>query len=282
MTTATAAVDPGATSFGPYRLERLLGRGRSSRVYLARTPHGARVALKVSQAASGERGEARHAFAAEYELLRAISDPRVVRVHPAHATVARGTPCLVMEHVPGGTLRDLMRARLAPSRAVHFLREAARALAAVHAAGLVHRDVAPANLLVRPDGTLVLADFGIATHAGDQASAAVPGSLLGTIRYTAPEQLEGARAAAQADVYSLGALFHEMLSGQPLFPGATPLEIAAQHLAATPRRLPPRLAAWQPTIDLLVQKRPGHRPADAAAVLHEIEALAATPGPRAD
>lgn len=265
----------GRHSLGPYRLERLLGRG----VYIGRDRHGARVAVKVLPARAGDEPNGGR-LALECALLSCVEDRRVVRVR-GHG-VFDGVAYLALDYVAGGTLRERMRGALSQSIAVRLVREAARGLAAVHAAGIAHRDVKPDNLLASADGSLVLADFSVAARIGDATARAAPGCLVGSVCYASPEQLAGALPAASADVYSLGILLHELLCGRTPFAGTTPLEIIAQHLAAPVPRLPGALAPYQPIIDRLLDKRPEHRPPDAAAVLHEIQVLARRHGAAMD
>lgn len=257
----------GSYSLGPYRLERVLGRG----VYVGRDGAGARVAVKVLAARPADEATWRR-FALECALLSAVDDRRVVRLR-GHG-VFDGLAYLALDYIEGGTLRARMRGALSPSAAACVLCEAAGGVAALHAAGIVHRDIKPDNLLVSADGALVLADLGAAARVGDAAACAQDGCLIGSLRYAAPEQLTGAVPAPSADVYSLGVLFHELLCGRTPFAGGTPLEILAQHLVAPIPRLPLRLQAWQPLIDRLLDKRPEHRPPDARAVLEAFWSLA--------
>ncbi|HVE54788.1 MAG TPA: protein kinase, partial [Ramlibacter sp.] len=124
----------------------------------------------------------------------------------------------------------------------------------------------PANFLLRADGTLVLADLGIAVAAGTRPTQR-EGTVTGTPRYVAPEQLQGAPASPAADVYALGVLLHEMLSGRPPFAGETLMEILSQHLVATPPRLPAASARLQPLVDRMLAKEVECRLPNAEAVL---------------
>jgi serine/threonine protein kinase len=170
-----------------------------------------------------------------------------------------------MEHLQGGDLARRLREPLPREQALSLLRQAAGALAQLHRQGLVHRDVKPANFLLRADGSLVLADFGLVAEAGQQD--VVPGTLVGTPRYVAPEQLQGAPAAPAADVYGLGVLLYEMLCGRPPFAGETLAEVLAQHLVATPAPLPAALADLQPLADRMLAREVHTRLPDADAVL---------------
>jgi serine/threonine protein kinase len=261
-----------------YRIGRLLGRGRTAAVHMAQDSAGSLVAIKLLQRRAGAAEPDWNRFATECALAASVQHPQVVRVH--RHRVLGDVAYLSMEYLPGGTLREGVRHGLPPADALHLLRQAAAGVAAAHRAGVVHRDVKPENFLWRADGTLVLTDFGSAAHAGD-ADARVPaGRLLGTLRYAAPEQLQGGAPAATADVYSLGVLFHEMLCGEPPFCGRTPLELVSQHLVAAVPRLPHALASYQHLLDRLLNKQSQHRPPDAGALLHEIQALAPAGGGR--
>jgi serine/threonine-protein kinase PpkA len=179
-----------------------------------------------------------------------------------------------MEHAAGGTLARHLGQALEPGVVLRLVRQAALALAQLHAAGRVHRDLKPANFLLRGDGSLVLADFGLVTAAGARDAGAKPGALFGTPRYVAPEQLQGAPAQPAADVYSLGVLLHELLCGRPPFGGETMMEVLSQHLVAAVPPLPPQLAALQPLAEAMLAKDAAQRLPDARAVLERMAALA--------
>jgi serine/threonine protein kinase len=155
---------------------------------------------------------------------------------------------------------------LSRADAVRLLREAAHALAALHARGWVHRDVKPANLLLRADGSLALGDFGTACPSGTE-SVKPAGTVTGTPRYAAPEQFQGAAAHASADVYSLGIVLCEMLCGHVPYAGETATELLAQHLLAPVPQLAPAHADLQPLVHAMLAKNPRDRLPDAQAVL---------------
>jgi eukaryotic-like serine/threonine-protein kinase len=250
-------------SLAGYELEAVVGRGRRSIVYLARRADDANeVALKVIGKAQLQGHGAVTTPAREFETLAALAHPHVIRpiAHGATGEVA----WLAMEHAAGGSLAQ-EAGPIEPVRVASLLREAAGALASIHEQGWVHRDVKLANLFVRGDGTLALGDFGSARPCGS-ASPDAPGTVVGTPRYAAPEQSEGAAADPAADVYSLGACLHEMLTGQPPYPGETLTELLGQHLLAPVPQLPREHAHWQPLLGAMLAKDPSQRPSAQAVI----------------
>ncbi len=242
-----------------YRLVRAIGSGRRSTAWLAEDlQRGGELVLKLQQA----RGSALHCDAA---VAARVQDDSLVRVVDHGSTSQWGY--LAMEYIEGGALAARMRAGLTRAEALALFAQAARAVAGLHRAGLVHRDLKPANFLLRADGRLVLADYGLVAAARQCAPRFAEGAVFGTPRYVAPEQLQGAPAAPAADVYSLGVLLHEMLSGHPPFPGETLMEVLSQHLLAQPARLQYPLADLQPLVDRMLVKDAQCRLPDADAVL---------------
>lgn len=255
----TAAGAGGATPRVPgYQLQRPVGTGRHGSVWLAQD-------LRTGVAAAVKLRAGPDSFAAESAIAQRVLSPHVVQVH-AHGAVD-GVQWMAMEYLPGGSLAPHVCGRLAPAPALAWLRQAARALAPLHRQQLVHRDVKPANFLLREDGTLVLADLGLAAASGTVGASFDDGVLVGTARYVAPEQLQGAPARPAADVYALGVLLYEMLAGRPPFSGPSALEVLAQHLVAPPPRLPQDCAGLQPLVDRLLAREMNRRLPDADAVL---------------
>ena len=173
-----------------------------------------------------------------------------------------------MEYVEGDALsRTLARVgRLTPARTMALIAQAADALQAAHEKGIVHRDVKPGNLLVRPNGTLVLTDFGIArSAAAGQLTAA--GSVLGTASYISPEQASGELATPASDIYALGVVAYQCLAGRRPFEGETPIEIAMQHVDGTPPPLPPDIPGpVRAVVERCLAKDPAQRWPSAAAL----------------
>jgi serine/threonine protein kinase len=199
---------------GRYEIERPLGHGAMAVVDLARDRELDRhVALKRLAENLARDEDLRARFIREGRLAARLSHPNIVRVFDVGET--DGRPYIAMEHVDGETLADLIqRGPVDPGEAAQLGVQAARALAAAHAAGLVHRDVKPHNLLLGRDGVLKLGDFGIALGLeGTKFTAA--GTVLGTAAYLAPEQARGEQVTSAADVYALGLVLVELLTGHP-------------------------------------------------------------------
>jgi serine/threonine protein kinase len=200
-----------AVSGGRYRLERPLGRGGMATVYLAHDEQLDRaVAVKLLAENLADDATFRKRFLREARLAARLSHPNVVNIYDAGET-EDGRPYIVMEHVQGMTLADLMRqrGRLSAAEAAGLAVQACRGLAHAHAAGLVHRDVKPQNLLLGPGGTLKVADFGIA-RAAETTALTQAGTVLGTAAYLSPEQATGEEVTSAADVYSVGAVLYQL------------------------------------------------------------------------
>ena len=243
-----------------YRVERVLGRGRHASLWLAFDKgRGENVALKIAQ---------RGCMRAEFDAQRSIADDRVVRAHDC-GVLPDGRPFLAMEYVSGG---DVMHARLSQDAIDDVITDAAAALAGVHRHGWVHRDIKPAHFLLRGEREVALCDFGSACRIGARPQHSAP-SVIGTPRYAAPEQIEGAAATPAADVYSLGVCAFEWLAGHPPFKGETLTELFSQHVRAPVPRLPRETAHWQEFVDALLAKDAARRPPDGAAVCDRLVQL---------
>jgi serine/threonine-protein kinase len=217
-------------------------------VYLAEdTSRGGRVALKVLVRELAEDERFRRRFLRESKLAASLDHPNVVPV--VDAGEEGGVLYLAMELVDGADLRELLRqeGRLDPERAIGLLAQVGEALDAAHAAGLVHRDVKPANILVRDEPEeehAYICDFGLARHLSSASSLTTGRSLVGTIDYVAPEQIEGGQIDGRADVYSLACVLFECLAGARPFDRESELSVVFAHL----NEPPPRLSEYRPEL----------------------------------
>jgi serine/threonine-protein kinase len=252
---------------GRYRLdERIAGGGmgdvwRGTDEVLGRT-----VAVKILLPALLDEPGFAERFRGEARTMATVNHPGVVDVYDYGSD--QQLAFLVMEYVEGDALsRTLSRVgRLTPGRTMALVAQAADALHAAHANGIVHRDVKPGNLLVRPNGTLVLTDFGIA-RSELVGQLTMAGAVLGTASYISPEQASGGTATAASDVYALGVVAYQCLSGHRPFDGATPLEIAMKHVRDTPRPLPGDIPPpVRAIVDRALAKDPAARWPTAAAM----------------
>jgi serine/threonine-protein kinase len=255
---------------GRYDIERELGRGGMAQVYLARDRELDRpVALKVLAAHLGGDETFRRRFLREARVAARLSHPNVVRVFDAGDS--DGRPYIVMEYVRGRSLADC--GRLAPERVAELGKQAAAGLQQAHDAGLVHRDVKPGNLLLRDDGVLKIADFGIA-RAAEMTRQTQAGTILGTAAYLAPEQIAGEDATRASDLYSLGAVLYELLTGRPPYVFESLAELAAQQGegAIVPvRDLEPSVPReLEAAVMHALARDPSFRPASAADLAHEL------------
>ncbi|HEX7107488.1 MAG TPA: Stk1 family PASTA domain-containing Ser/Thr kinase [Acidothermaceae bacterium] len=259
---------------GRYKVESRIAKGGMATVYRALDVRLDRlVAIKVMHQIFADDDEFVARFIREAKSAARLSHPNVVAVFDQGDD--NGHVFLAMEYVPGRTLRDLLRERrrLAPQEALSILAPVLSALSAAHAAGLVHRDVKPENVLLADDGRVKVADFGLARAvAGRTATSAT--TLIGTVAYLAPEQVTRGVADPRSDVYAAGIMLFEMLTGHPPYDGETPISVAYRHANETVPPPSSEISGLPPAVDALVThataRDPDARPADAAAFLAEV------------
>jgi serine/threonine-protein kinase len=269
---------------GRYRLERVIGSGGMASVYLAHDAELHRpVAVKLLADTLADDAALRERFVREGRLAARLAHPNIVAVFDAGED--DGRPYIVTEYVEGETVADLLRrrGRLSAEETVDLALQACAGLAHAHENGLVHRDVKPHNLLVRPDGTVKIADFGIA-RALDSSRVTEAGTVLGTAAYLAPEQASGDEVTPAADVYSLGVVVYELLTGRTPYRFESLAELARAHAAEAvepPRALAPDVP---PALEALVLRSLARDPADRPATAAELgaELAASTAAPTSD
>ena len=257
-----------------YRLTRKIGAGGMTEVYLAvRETDGLPVVLKVLDAAGKGMSEHLSRFIQEYTLLSRIEHPHVIRIYDQgftddHAYIA-------MEYFERGDLRSEITQGMDRQRVTEVVVQVARALDAIHERGIIHRDLKPENIMQRPDGTVALADFGVAKSMLQPENFALTetrhGDVVGTPYYLSPEQASGQRITPATDLYSLGVMMYEMLTGERPYRAESLDLLLARHLSAPTPQLPPEHSALQPVLEKLMAKKAEERHPSARALLQDLE-----------
>ncbi|MBI6632777.1 protein kinase [Pseudomonas paralactis] len=257
-----------------YDIEGEIGEGAMASVYLATQRSLERkVALKVMAAALAADPSFCERFLREGKTLARLSHPHTVTIHDI-GNVGE-LYYMAMEYLPNGTLKERIAAGLTPEQGVTLIRQIASALGYAHAQGLVHRDVKPANILFRADGTAVLSDFGIAKSLDDRTQFTQAGFAVGTPSYMSPEQARGQEIDGRADLYALGVVLYEILVGKLPYSGTDALSTALAHLTEPLPELPVHHGRYQGVLRKLLAKDPAQRYPDAAALLLALDQLPA-------
>jgi len=269
---------------GRYELAELLGYGGMAEVYHGTdTRLGREVAVKVLRNDLARDPSFLARFRREAQSAAALSHPAIVSVYDTGTDTVDGqvTPYIVMEYVEGRTLREIVQTegRLLPRRAVEIVAEVCGALDYSHAAGIVHRDIKPGNVMISRGGAVKVMDFGIARAVAASSAMTQTAAVIGTAQYLSPEQARGEHVDARSDVYSTGCLLYELLTGRPPFVGDSPVAVAYQHVRedpVPPSQLDPDLP---PDLDAVVlkamAKNPGNRYATAGAMAEDLDRVAA-------
>jgi CheY-like chemotaxis protein len=264
----------GAVTIRGQRFIRSIAQGSISSVYLAESERaGALVVLKVLRKVP-DQDEAHGTFdrfLQEYEVVAKVEHPNVVRIYDLG--VADDHAYIAMEYFPAGDLRQRMRLPISPAQALDYLRQMAAALRAIHAVGVLHRDLKPGNVMLRNDGSLALIDFGLAKQLKLDMEITATGEIFGTPYYMSPEQGHGAPVDERSDLYSVGVIFYEMLTGKKPFLASTPMAVIYKHSHAPLPSLEAECAYLEPIAHKLLAKEPRDRYQSAAELLEAIEML---------
>jgi eukaryotic-like serine/threonine-protein kinase len=242
-----------------YELGEILGFGGMSEVHKARDTRLHRdVAVKVLRADLARDPSFYLRFRREAQNAAALNHPAIVAVYDTGEaeTAAGPLPYIVMEYVDGVTLRDIVHTDgpLLPRRAIEIIADACQALNFSHNHGIIHRDVKPANIMISKNNAVKVMDFGIARALADSHSVTQTAAVIGTAQYLSPEQARGEAVDARSDVYSLGCVLYEILTGEPPFLGDTPLAVAYQHVREDPVAPSKRHSGIGPELDAVVLK----------------------------
>lgn len=243
-----------------YELGEIIGFGGMSEVHLARDVRLHRdVAVKVLRADLARDPSFYLRFRREAQNAAALNHPAIVAVYDTgEAETANGPlPYIVMEYVEGVTLRDIVHTEgpMAPKRALEVISDACQALNFSHQHGIIHRDVKPANIMISKTGAVKVMDFGIARALADAGNSVTQtAAVIGTAQYLSPEQARGEKVDARSDVYSLGCVLYEILTGEPPFVGDSPVAVAYQHVREDPVPPSQRHAGIGPELDAVVLK----------------------------
>jgi len=245
-----------------YRIERIIGKGAMSTVYLAVQESLDRpVALKVLEPGLAADPTFNKRFVKEGKIVAKLAHPHIVTIYDTG--VYQDCSYIAMEYLEAGTLKERIKAGLSPEQVVKILVQIAQALGYAHRQNCIHRDIKPANIMFRDPNTAVLSDFGIAKNLEDQTQLTAAGWRIGTPNYMSPEQALGKPVDARCDLYSLGVVFYEALTGSRPFKGADAFETAILHVKGPIPTLPEPLRRFQPVIDRVLAKTPEARFANA-------------------
>lgn len=262
----------GARGGSGYKFTRLIGQGAMSRVYLAeRIENHLTVVVKIMDGTLSEDEESVKRFIQEAEIVSGLDSPYVVKVFEQGFTNKYGF--MVMEFFSRGDLKQRLEHGISPEDALAYLLNIAYGLEVIHEVGIVHRDLKPANIMFRADDSLALADFGISKRLDDTSELTVVGSLLGTPHYMSPEQMRTLPVDRRSDLYSVGVILYEMLTGQKPYRGTSLTEVIYKHLQEPIPALPREVSDFSPIVARLLAKEPEDRYPNASSLIAALESL---------
>ncbi|GMR01309.1 MAG: hypothetical protein BMS9Abin19_0680 [Gammaproteobacteria bacterium] len=255
-----------------YTIEKQLGRGGMAKVYLARhTGLDRLIAIKVlSKDLDGDKSFSDR-FMREARIVANLTHQNIITVHDVG--VYNEFHYIAMEYLPGETLDDKIKKKLDIKQILGIAKQIAAALDFAHKKGIVHRDVKPDNILFREDGTAVLTDFGIARSAKSETKMTATGTVIGTPHYMSPEQAQGQEIGPWSDLYSLGIVLYEMLSGEVPFDADSTIAVVFKHITEPVPDLPEPYTQYQPLVNTLLAKETAARYQTGREVIADIEAL---------
>ena len=264
----------GSVMIRGHRFIRQVGSGGMCTIYLAESERaGTLVVLKVFNQVPdvSERIVSFDRFLQEYEIVAGLKHQNIVCIYDLG--VADDHAYIAMEHFPAGDLRQRMKAPLLPATALKYLEQIASALHAIHSVGVLHRDLKPANVMLRVDGSLCLIDFGLAKANEMEVSLTGTREIFGTPYYMSPEQGHAEEIDGRSDLYSLGVMFYEMLTGRKPYTGATAMEVIYKHKRADLPEIAPQFADYEGLLLRLLAKSPADRYQSAHELLEAISAF---------
>ncbi|MGI1678289.1 MAG: SUMF1/EgtB/PvdO family nonheme iron enzyme [Cellvibrionaceae bacterium] len=258
-----------------YRVIRKINQGGMSTVYLAiQKSVGREVALKVMSPALNADPVFSERFQREANIVGQLSHPNIIAIYDIGCH--QNLNYIAMDYLPGGTIHDKMKTGMTTEEVLKVIKEVAIALNVAHNKWFVHRDIKPENILFRADGTAVLTDFGVAKAVSSSANVTNAGTVVGTPYYMSPEQARGKALDRRSDLYSLGIVFFEMLTGTVPYKADEIVAIAIKHLTQPVPTLPPQYSIYQSILDRLLAKEPDDRFQSGSELVAAIEAVQST------
>ena len=257
-----------------YKIESKVGQGGMAMVYRAVQESLQRVvALKVLNPLFADSHEFTQRFLNEGRMLASLVHPNIITIYDLGAS--QHVHFIAMEFIESADLKTVMRERLPIETSIGYVRSIGAALSYAHSKGIVHRDIKPSNVLFREDGTVLLSDFGIAKQAGSRSDLTGTGSTMGSPYYLSPEQARGQSVDARADLYSLGIMLYELLTGSRPFSGDSEFDTMMRHVTSDIPALPTELTAFESVIAMMTAKSPEQRFGDVTTAVAALDAAAA-------